>query len=345
MKLSPSQLANALSREILPVYCLCGEAPLLVDEAAAQIRHALYAVGAERTLIEASAQFRWAECFAQFEGLSLFAERRLIEVRLPGGKPGVEGAKALEAWATNPPPDCTLLLILPRADKTMQSSKWFTRLEAVGATVMVSTPTLEQLPAWIGERLARHQLKADRATLDWIAVRVEGNLLAAHQEIEKLALLLPPGAVTLEAARAAVTDVARYDAADLPEALWRGDAARFLRIADSLKAEGEAPIFALWLLVQDLRTLYRLALASARGEDLAGLLRSLRIWDSRQALFSRQAKRLGAQRLGQALQHAGRIDRASKGLLRDDAWNLYKQLGLALLNQPAPAFNTQPSMA
>lgn len=343
MKLSTSQLANALSREVLPVYTLCGDAPLLVDEAAALIRRALQAVGAERTLIEASAQFRWAECFAQFDGLSLFAERRLIEVRLPGGKPGVEGAKALEAWVANPPPDCTLLLILPRADKTMQGSKWFTRLEAAGATVMVVTPSLEQLPQWIGERLARHQLKADRATLDWLAVRVEGNLLAAHQEIEKLALLLPPGAVTLEAARAAVTDVARYDAADLPEALWRGDAPRFLRIADSLKAEGEAPIFALWLLVQDLRTLYRLALASARGEDLAGLMRSLRIWDSRQALFSRQAKRLGTKRLGRALQHAGRIDRASKGLIREDGWNLYKQLGLALLNQPAPAFNTLPS--
>ncbi len=345
MKLSTSQLASHLHREILPVYALCGDAPLLVDEAAAQIRRALQSAGAERTVIEASAQFRWAECFAQFDGLSLFAERRLIEVRLPSGKPGVEGAKALETWATNPPPDCTLLLILPRADKALQGSKWFTRLETAGATVMVTTPSLEQLPQWIGERLARHQLKADRATLDWLAVRVEGNLLAAHQEIEKLALLLPPGTVTLETARAAVTDVARYDTADLPEALWRGDAPRFLRIADSLKAEGEAPIFALWLLAQDLRTLYRLALASARGEDLAGLMRSLRIWDSRQALFSRQAKRLGTEQLGRALQHAGRIDRASKGLLREDGWNLYKQLGLALLNQPAPAFNTlQPGL-
>lgn len=340
MKLSTSQLASALQREILPIYTLCGEAPLLVDEAAALVRRALQAAGAERTLIEASAQFRWAECFAQFDGLSLFAERRLIEVRLPGGKPGVEGAKALEAWSANPPPDCTLLLILPRADKAMQSSKWFTRLEAAGATVMIATPSLDQLPQWIGERLARHQLKADRATLDWLAIRVEGNLLAAHQEIEKLALLLPPGSVTLETVRAAVTDVARYDAADLPEALWRGDAPRFLRIADSLRAEGETPIFALWLLVQDLRTLYRLALASARGEDLAGLMRSLRIWDTRQAVFSRQAKRLGTERLGRALQHAGRIDRASKGLLREDGWDLYKQLGLALLNQPAPAFNT-----
>lgn len=345
MKLSSSQLASSLNREILPVYTLCGDAPLLVDEAAAQIRLALQAAGAERTVIEASAQFRWADCFAQFDGLSLFAERRLIEVRLPGGKPGVEGAKALEAWVANPPPDCTLLLILPRADKALQGSKWFTRLEAAGATVMVATPSLEQLPQWIGERLARHQLKADRATLDWLADRVEGNLLAAHQEIEKLALLLPPGSVTQEAAHAAVTDVARFDAADLPEALWRGDTARFLRIADSLKAEGEAPIFALWLLAQDLRTLYRIALASARGENPANLMRSLRIWDSRQALFSRQAKRLGVDRLGRALQHAGRIDRASKGLLREDGWNLYKQLGLALLNQPAPAFNTlQPGL-
>lgn len=338
MRLSPNQLASDLGRAIRPIYCLCGDAPLLLDEAAAQIRHALNAVGAERTTLEASGQTRWAEFFSQFDGLSLFSQQRLIEVHLPAGKPGIEGAKALEAWAQNPAPDCTLVLILPQADKAMQGSKWFTTLDKVGAVVIIPTLTLEHLPQWIGERLARHQIKADRATLDWLAIRVEGNLIAAHQEIEKLALLLPPGTLTQEAARAAVTDVARYDAADLSDALWQGDAARFIRIVDSLKAEGEAPIFATFLLAQDLRTLYRLALAAARGENLAGLMSGLRIWGARQTLFTRQAQRLGHVRLGQALQHTGRIDRTAKGLTKDDAWNLFKQLGLGLLNKPAPAF-------
>jgi DNA polymerase III subunit delta len=339
MRLSPTLLAADLGRTIQPIYCLCGDAPLLVDEAAAQIRHALDAVGAERTTLEASGQTRWGEFFSQFDGLSLFAQQRLIEVRLPAGKPGIEGAKALEAWAKNPAPDCTLVLVLPQADKTMQGSKWFSALDALGVVVIIPTPTLEQLPQWIGERLARHQLKADRATLDWLAIRVEGNLLAAHQEIEKLALLLPPGTLTLEAARAAVTDVARFDAADLSDALWRGDAARFIRIIDSLKAEGETPIFATFLLAQDLRALYRLALAAARGENLAGLMNGLRVWGARQTLFTRHAQRLGPVRLGAALQHAGRIDRNAKGLAKDDAWNLFKQLGLGLLNKPAPAFS------
>lgn len=341
MKLKPAQLATDLERGIRPVYLVCGDEPLLVDEAAAVIRAALKARGAERTAVDAGAQFRWAEWFGQFDGLSLFATQRLLEVRLPGGKPGVEGGKVLDAWAADPAPDCALLLLLPRADKTMQNSKWFSALDNAGAVILATPPTPEQLPAWMGERLARYGFKAGGETLAWLAARVEGNLLAAHQELEKLALLLEPGTLTLDAVREAVTDVARYDAADLPEALWKGDAARFIRVVDGLKAEGESPILALWLLISDLRTLYRLALAQARGENLSERMRGLRVWESRQPLFTRVLRRLDAPQLSAALVRAGGVDRTTKGLPGpggEDGWAVLKQLGLALLHKPAPAF-------
>ncbi|MEW5893089.1 MAG: DNA polymerase III subunit delta [Pseudomonadota bacterium] len=334
MKLRPDQLAAALKKGLAPVYVVSGDEPLLVEEAAALIRHALRAAGvAERQSFQADTGFKWSEWLASFDSLSLFAERRLIELRLPSGKPGVEGGKTLEAWCANPPADTWLLVLLPRLDRAGQNAKWFKALEAAGALVTVQPPSLEQLPAWIGERLARHGLKAERETLAWLAGRVEGNLLAAHQEVEKLALLLPPGPVSLDAAREAVVDVARYDASDLPEALLKGDAIRYCRILDGLKAEGEAPPLAVWLLANEVRNLYRLASGQARGDSLAALYAELRIWDSRQPLVGRALRRVTLAQLAQALRQVGLIDRAAKGLLREDAWELMKQLGLSLMGQ------------
>jgi DNA polymerase-3 subunit delta len=334
MKLRPEQLAAALKKGLAPIYIVSGDEPLLVEEAAALIRQALREAGvAERQAFQAETGFKWSEWLSSFDSLSLFAERRLIELRLPTGKPGVEGGKTLEAWCANPPADTWLLVLLPRLDRAGQNAKWFKALEASGALVTVQPPTLEQLPAWIGERLSRHGLKAERETLAWLAARVEGNLLAAHQEVEKLALLLPPGPVQLEQAREAVVDVARFDASDLPEALLKGDAARYCRILDGLKAEGEAPPLAVWMLSNEVRNLYRLASGQARGESLAGLYAELRIWESRQPLVGRALKRVNLAQLAQALRQVGLIDRAAKGLLREDAWELMKQLGLSLMGQ------------
>lgn len=334
MKLRAEQLAGALARQLAPVYAVCGDDPLLTDEAAGLIRHAARQAGfAERLAFQVEAGFDWGAWAAGFDSLSLFASRRLVELRLPTGKPGVEGAKTLEAWSRQPPPDTCLLVLLPRADRAMQQGKWYGGLDQAGVTVHVSPPTTQQLPAWIGERLARLGLKADRDTLAFLAGRVEGNLLAAHQEIEKLSLLLPPGTVSLEEARDAVVDVSRYDAGDLPEAFLKGDPARYCRIIDGLEAEGETPILALWLLTQELRTLYRLAAGLEAGEPLAGLMREHKVWESRQPLLDRALKRLDRPRLTEGLRLAARVDRASKGLARDDGWNLLKQLGLGLMGK------------
>lgn len=328
MKLRADQLSASLARQRAAVYVLSGDEPLLLDEALALLRESARSDGAERESFQVETGFDWGAWLAGFDSLSLFARRRLVELRIASGKPGVEGGKTLEAWCARPPEETTLVVILPRADRTMQNAKWFVALEQAGVLVSILPPGMEQLPAWIGERLARHGLKADRDTLAFLAGRVEGNLLAAHQEIEKLALLLPPGQVSLEAARAAVVDVARYDAGDLPEALLRGDAVRWCRIIDGLRAEGETPPLAIWLMAQELRTLYRLSRGLEQGGQLTALLRQQRVWESRQPLVSRALKRLSSGRLAEALRQTARVDRAAKGLLREDAWTLLKQLGL-----------------
>lgn len=333
MRLRGEQLAGAVAKGLAPAYAVCGDEPLLTDEAAALIRQAAYKAGAERQSFQVETGFNWGAWASGFDSLSLFASLRLIELRLSTGKPGVEGGKTLEAWCNNPPADTYLMVLLPRADKAMQATKWYGALEKAGTAVHITAPTPEQLPAWVGARLARHNLKTDSETLAFLASRVEGNLLAAHQEIEKLALLLPPGQFDLDTARGAVVDVARYDASDLPEAFLKGDAVRYCRIVDGLAAEGETPILALWLLSQELRTLYRLAGGVEAGEPLPALMRENRVWDSKQALVTRALKRLKSAELAAALREASRVDRASKGLLREDGWAMLKQLGLGLMGK------------
>lgn len=340
MKLRGEQLDAQLKRGLAPVWLISGDEPLLVDEACARVRAAARAQGYdERQSYQSETGFDWKGWLAGFDSLSLFSSRRLIELRLPTGKPGIEGGKTLEAWAANPPADTLLLVTTPKLDKATLATKWAAALERAGVLAQIAPPPLERLPEWIGERLARHGLKTDRETLGWLAARVEGNLLAAHQEIEKLALLLPPGQMDREAVRGAVTDVARYDVADLSEAFLKGDAARFCRVFDGLQAEGEALPLILAFLGGEIRTLYRLSAGLRRGERLPALMQAARVWDSRQPMVERALKRGSPEKFAWAMRGLSRLDRAAKGLLREDAWDETKQLGLALMNQgKAPAF-------
>ncbi len=340
MKLRGEQLDAQLKRGLSSLWLVSGDEPLLIDEAVARIRAAARAQSYdERQSFQSETGFDWKGWLAGFDSLSLFSSRRLIELRLPTGKPGVEGGKVLEAWAANPPADTVLLVTTPKLDKATLATKWATALEAKGILLQTAPPPLERLPDWIGERLSRHGLKADRETLAWLAARVEGNLLAAHQEIEKLALLLPPGQMDRAAVRGAVTDVARYDVADLSEAFLKGDAARYCRVLDGLQAEGEALPLILAYLGGEVRTLYRLAAGLKRGERLPALMQAARVWDSRQPLVQAALKRADHDKLAWGMRGLARLDRAAKGLLREDAWDELKQLGLALMNQGrAPAF-------
>lgn len=340
MRVRGDQMAAVLKKGLAPIWLVSGDEPLLVDEAVGLIRSAAQAQGYdERLTAQSETGFDWQAWAAGFDSLSLFASRRLVELRLPTGRPGVEGGKVLEAWAAQPPPDTVLLITAPRLDKAALAVKWVKAVEGAGVLVQSWPPSLERLPDWIGERLGRHGLKADRETLAWLTARVEGNLLAAHQEIEKLALLLPPGPVDLETVRASVADVARYDVGDLSEAFLKGDAVRFCRILDGLQAAGEGLPLVLAVFGNEVRTLYRLTTGLQRGGRLPALMAALRVWESRQGLVERALKRTDGQHLDRAMQALGRLDRAAKGLLREDAWDELKQLGLALMHRGrAPAF-------
>lgn len=334
MKLRADQLDATLQRPLSPIWLISGDEPLLTDEAAAQVRAAARAQGyLERQSWQAETDFNWREWLASFDSLSLFSSQRLVEMRLPTGKPGIEGGKTLESWAANPPADTVLLLTTPRLDKATLATKWASAVERAGVLLPTAPPTIERLPDWISERLARHQLHADRDALAWLVARVEGNLLAAHQEIEKLALLVPPGEITLETLRGAVADVARYDVSDLSDAFLKGDAARFCRILDGLRNEGEALVLILTVLGNDIRTLYRIHAGLAQGRRMPELLKAAGVWDSRQALIERALKRAGPNKMAWAMRSLSRLDRAAKGLLREDTWDELKQLGLVVMNK------------
>ena len=346
MKLRGEQLEGALKRALSPIWLVSGDEPLLTDEAAAEIRAAARAKGYdERQSAQAETHFDWRGWMASFDSLSLFSTLRLVELRLPTGKPGLEGGKTLEAWAAKPPADTILLISAPRLDKATLSTKWATAIERAGILVQTAPPPIERLPDWIGERLARHRLKADREILSWLAERVEGNLLAAHQEIEKLSLLAPPRQpgqsvqLSLKTVRAAVADVARYDISDLSDAFLKGDAARFCRVLDGLQNEGEALILILSVFGNEVRTLYRIHAGLAQGQRLPALMQAARVWDSKQPLVDRALKRAGPEKLSWAMHSLSRLDRAAKGLLREDPWDELKQLGLVLMNQAQ--FQTQ----
>ena len=260
MKLAGGDLGQHLARGLSPLYVLHGEATLLTLEAADAIRAAARADGIEeREVLTAEPGFKWAALRGAAQSLSLFSVRKLLEVRIPSGKPGVEGAQALQAYCENLDADTVTVVTLPRLDKTAQNSKWFTALAQHGVVIESGEIPLRELPGWIGARLRLQRQSTDPDTLRFLAERVEGNLLAAHQEIQKLALLYPEGALSFEQVKDAVMDVARYDVFKLSEAMLAGDAARFARILEGLRAEGEATVLVLWALTEDIRALARVS--------------------------------------------------------------------------------------
>ena len=331
MRLKAEQLTAHLQRELAPMYVVFGDEPLLALEAADAIRAAARSKGyAERDLFTVETGFNWQNLLACGSNLSLFAEQRILEIRIPTGKPGAEGGKALEQRCANLPPDTMILVTLPKLDKTQQGSKWFKALEAAGMVVQVFPIERSRLPDWIAARLAAQNQRSERLALQFLADRVEGNLLAAHQEIRKLGLLHPAGALTFDQVKEAVLDVSRYDVFDLAEAMLAGDSVRFARILDGLRGEVVAQVLVLWALAQEVRTLTKIALAQRRGIPVSQAMREARVWEARQSLMERALKRIGGKRLIAALKRAALIDRMIKGLERGDAWDDLLQLGLRL---------------
>ncbi|MEW6120052.1 MAG: DNA polymerase III subunit delta [Pseudomonadota bacterium] len=333
MNVSADRLPDQLARGLAALYVIVGDEPLAAQEAGDAIRAAARAAGhTERAVYTVQGRYNWQTIFASGDTLSLFAERRLTEIRIPSGKPGVDGAKALEAYAGKLPADTLTLISLPGLDwKTMQS-RWFASLARVGVVVEAKPVERAALPGWIERRLAKQGLSAERDALAFLADLVEGNLLAAQQEIDKLALLLPPGKVTRADVERAVVDVSRLEADALADALYAGDAARFAQIVTDLKDSGEAVPAILWQVASAVQLLLRLKLALSRGESLPGLMRTLWGRDKQRApQIERAVRRLDLECIEAALELLAKTDRQAKGLERlGDPWDTLLEIGRTL---------------
>jgi DNA polymerase-3 subunit delta len=332
MRIDSQQLPQHLKRGLSPLYVVFGEELLLAIEAADRIRAATSASGyEERKVLIAETGFDWGELPAASNNLSLFATRRVLDLRIPSGKPGMDGAAALIALADAPPPDTVSLISLPEVDRQTQASKWFEALEHSGVAVHAAAVHREGLPKWISHRFSLQGQRASEETLAFMADRVEGNLMAAHQEVQKLALLFPPGEVSFDDVKSAVLDVARFDVFELGPTLLRGERAHFVRMVDGLRGEGVAPSLVLWAIAEEARALSRVQGLINRGVPLQQALREARVWGPRQQSMPKALGRLDRRSLIAALARAAEVDRTIKGLRKGDAWDALLSLGLSLM--------------
>lgn len=327
------------------LYVVQGDETLLVQEACDAIRSAAQTLGySERSVFTTGAHFDWGQVVAACSSLSLFCEKQIVELRLPTGKPGKDGSQILQQLAASAPSmDGSLLLItLPRLDKTTRNSAWFAALESAGVSIQCEPVDRRMLPGWLAQRL---QLNGQRvqngatgqATLQFFADRVEGNLLAAHQEVQKLALLYPAGELSFTQVEQAVLDVARYDVFKLSEALLAGQLVRAQKMLDGLQAEGVAEVLVHWAIAEDIRALTRVRQALDTGRPLPVALREQRIWGLKEKLFERALPRLSQPTLARLLDAAHHVDGIVKGMPKvgwpTQGWmalqELARQLGVA----------------
>lgn len=336
MRISTEQLPQQLKRGLAPLYTVFGDEPLLALEASDRIRAQARNDGyTEREVLTVESGFSWSQLRMSSQSQSLFASRRILELRIPSGKPGNEGSQALQDFCTQLPADTVTLVGLPEIDWRAQKGAWFEALAAAGVMVETRRVARNALPAWLAGRLMAQQQQADDETLEFVADRVEGNLLAAYQEVQKLALLFPPGKLTFEQVKEAVLDVARYDVSDLGETVLTGDSAHLAHVLDGLRGEGAAQPLVLWAMTEEIRAIGKLLFAFDAGQPMPQAMRAARVWgQARQNLMQRHFKRFTLPQIEAALMHAARIDRMIKGLARGDTWDELLQLGLRFASTP-----------
>ncbi|WP_114639584.1 DNA polymerase III subunit delta [Polynucleobacter necessarius] len=330
---------------MLPLYVFSGDEPLLMMEAMDQLRLAAKKLGfTEREVLLQEHGFDWSALMSAGQTMSLFGDKRWVELRIPTGKPGRDGADALKQFAAqiesqiNPPegPGTVVCIILPRLDGKTKTSAWFTALDEAGMAIQIDSLDRSHLPHWISGRLKKQQQEVEpgpegRRALDFIADQVEGNLIAAHQEILKLGLLYPAGVLTEEQVRSSILKVARYNVFELTEAMLAGDLPRLNRMLDGLKGEGEPLVLILWSVIEELRLLSKLKAASDAGESVQQLIRANRIWGNKERLYPAALRRVQPLKLRKAMQVAAGLDRQVKGLkaseLPPDPWDGLRLVG------------------
>jgi DNA polymerase III subunit delta len=364
MQLRLDALDAHLAKGLKGLYVVYGDEHLLAQEACDKIRASARAQGfTDRSVFVVDRYFDWSSLLGASQSMSLFGDRQLVELRIPTGKPGKEGGEALKTLAADNP-DVLTLITLPRLDAATQKSTWFTALSGPGVMMKIDPVERAQLPMWIGQRLsAQNQRVAPgedgRRALVFIAERVEGNLLAAHQEILKLGLLYPAGVLTFEQIHDAVLNVARYDVFKLNEAMLTGDVGRLTRMLDGLKGEGEAGTLVIWALVEEIRTLLRMKRGMAAGKPLATLLRENRVWGPRERLIGPALTRVSEAALERALSLAAKLDRQVKGLSGGtgprgsanpgdpppDPWDGMFELAMTIASSGSPLQGNAPAAA
>ena len=330
---------------MLPLYIFSGDEPLLMMEAMDQLRSVAKKLGfTDREVIVQERGFDWSALMNAGQTMSLFGDKRWVELRIPTGKPGRDGADALKQFAAQIAsqqdgaggPDTVACIVLPRLDGKTKTSAWFSALDDAGMAIQVDTLDRSNLPQWIAGRLKKQSQEVEagpegQRALDFIADQVEGNLIAAHQEILKLGLLYPTGKLTEEQIRSSILKVARYNVFELTEAMLAGDLSRLNRMLDGLKGEGEPLVLILWSVTEELRLLSKLKAASDAGESVQQLMRANRIWGNKERLYPAAIRRVQPLKLRRAMQVAAGLDRQSKGLhaaeLPADPWDGLRLLG------------------
>ena len=321
-KLRVEQLGAALNKQLVPIYLVSGEEPLLIQECCDQIRAAARKQGFnERDLYHAEASFDWGQLLSAANSLSLFAEKKIIELRMPSGKPGDKGGKILQEYAESPAPDNLLLIVTDKLDSATQKSKWFKAIEDAGQHIQVWPVTIAQLPRWIGLRLQSVGLRADSDAIELLVSRIEGNLLAAAQEIEKLKLLAHNNHISYELMASVVADSARYDVFGLADKALHGDARAAVKTLQGLRSEGTEPINVLWAITRDIRTLVQISQALAQGKHFDWAAKQAGVWEKRQPLIQAALRRLKPAHLQQLLRKANGIDKAVKGMRNAEPWD------------------------
>lgn len=333
MKLQFPQLAAHLKQGLAPVYFLSGDEPFQIQEAADAVRAAALQAGfTERQVMHAEPGFDWSQLAAEASSLSLFAEKRMLDLRMPSAKPGREGGAALKAYCEQLPEDTLLLIQAGKLEAQARNTAWVKALDKAGIMIQVWPLNAQQTQQWVDRRLRRAGFQPDREAVQVLATRVEGNLLAASQEIEKLKLLIEPGRLTVEQVIEAVTDSARYNAFELADTALQGNTAQAARILRSLEEEGVYPAQILWALARDIRLLTDYVELLAMGENPQLALQS--VWGARQKLLQHAAQRLSLAGCRELLGQCAQLDAVIKGQAAGNSWDGLLQLVSGLSGKP-----------
>lgn len=335
MWLKAQQLPSALEKQLAPIYFLSGDEPLQLGEAADAVRRAAKNAGYDsRELLTVDASFSWSELMQAADSMSIFSEKKVIDLRLPSGKPGTEGSKALVNYCARLPEDTLLLITAGKLEASAKKSKWVTTLEQQGVAIQVWPLAGADLMNWVQQRLQNRGLSTDKSGLRVIVGRVEGNLLAAAQEIEKLYVLYGQGQLSEQQIEIAVVDASRYDVFNLVDAALSGRSERVLKILLGLQHEGIAEPVVLWALTREIRNLIQIKQKFAAGQPKNRVFMQHQVWDKRQKLVTHALNKLNQQDLMKMLLVAAKTDRQIKGQQTGDCWESLLEISLMLARLP-----------